>query len=125
MEDFMRRVILLIAITAAASLAAAQDQSNILIPDSSIEKPGDIGVRMHTNYYMRVPDPQVTPDAPPPGVTIETPGSIACIYDLVSSPISGCPVATATKLATGGNGTIVLVDAYDDPSAGGGPTTIT
>jgi kumamolisin len=117
MEDFMRRVILLIAITAAASLAAAQDQSNILIPDSSIEKPGDIGVRMHTNYYMRVPDPQVTPDAPPPGVTIETPGSIACIYDLVSSPISGCPVATATKLATGGNGTIVLVDAYDDPSA--------
>jgi len=36
----MRRAILLIAITAAASFAVAQDQNNILIPDSSIEKPG-------------------------------------------------------------------------------------
>jgi kumamolisin len=113
----MRRAILLIAIAMAASLAAAQDQSNTLVPDSSIEKPGDIGLRMHTNYYMRVPDPQVTPNSPPPGTTIETPGSIACIYDLVSSPVAGCPVATATKLATGGSQTIVLVDAYDDPSA--------
>ncbi len=113
----MRKAILLIAITAAASLAVAQDQSNILIPDSSVEKPGDIGVRMHTHYFMRVPDPQITPDSPPGGVTVETPGSIACIYDLVSSPVAGCPVATATKLASGGSGTIVLVDAYDDPSA--------
>jgi hypothetical protein len=70
---FMRRAILLIAIAMAASLAAAQDQSNTLVPDSSIEKPGDIGLRMHTNYYMRVPDPQVTPNSPPPGTTIETP----------------------------------------------------
>jgi hypothetical protein len=44
----MRKAILLIAITAAASLAVAQEQSNILIPDSSIAKPKDIGVRMHT-----------------------------------------------------------------------------
>jgi subtilase family serine protease len=90
----------------------------MVVPDSAIEKPGDIGVRMHTNYYMRAPDPQFTPNAPPPGVTVETPGSIACIYGLVSSPVAGCPIATATKPATGGNGTIVIVDAYDDPSAG-------
>jgi hypothetical protein len=44
----MRKAILLIAITAAASLAVAQEQSNILIPDSSVAKPKDIGVRMHT-----------------------------------------------------------------------------
>jgi kumamolisin len=113
----MHRTALLIAIVTAASLVAAQDQSNILVPDSSIEKPGDIGFRMHTNYYMGFPDPQFSPSAPPPGVTVETPGSIACIYDVVSAPVAGCPIATATKPATGGNGTIVIVDAYDDPSA--------
>ena len=113
----MRRVILSIAIATAATLAAAQDPRTTIIPDSSIERPGDIGMRMHTNYFMRVPDPLITPNTPPPGTTVETPGSIACIYGLVSSPVSGCPVATATKLATGGSQTIVLVDAYDDPSA--------
>lgn len=113
----MRKAILWIAIVTAASFAAAQDQSNILVPDSSVEKPGDVGLRAHTNYFMRAPNPQFTPGAPPPGVTVETPGSIACIYNLVSSPVAGCPVATATKVATGGAGTIVIVDAYDDPSA--------
>ena len=113
----MRRAILLIAIATAANLAAAQDPRTTIIPDSSIERPDDIGLRMHTNYFMRVPDPLITPNSPPPGTTIETPGSIACIYGLVSSPVSGCPVSTATKLATGGSQTIVLVDAYDDPSA--------
>lgn len=113
----MRKAILLCTILAAASLAAAQEQSNILIPDSSIEKPGDVGVRMHTNYYMRVPDPSITPQSPPPGVTVETPGSIGCIYNLVSSPVSGCPVATATEVPSGGSETIVIVDAYDYPGA--------
>jgi kumamolisin len=112
----MRGAILPIAILAAATFAAAQDQSNILIPESSIQRPEDIGRRMHTNYYMRVPDPSITPDSPPAGVTIETPGSIACIYGLATST-TGCPVATATKLASGGAQTIVIVDAYDDPSA--------
>lgn len=113
----MRRAILLFAIAMAATLAAAQGPRPIVIPDSSIERPGDIGLRMHTNYFMRAPDPLITPNSPPPGTTIETPGSIACIYGLVSSPVSGCPVGTATTVASGGSQTIVLVDAYDDPSA--------
>jgi kumamolisin len=88
----MRGAILPIAILAAATFAGAQNQSNILIPESSIQRPEDIGRRMHTNYYMRVPDPSITPDSPPAGVTIETPGSIACIYGLATST-TGCPVA--------------------------------
>src|SRR5579859_5364276 len=103
----MRRAILLFAIATAAILAVAQDPRPIVIPDSTIERPGDIGLRMHTNYFMRAPDPLINPNSPPPGTTIETPGSIACIYGLVSSPVSGCPVATATQLATGGSQTIV------------------
>jgi len=114
----MRRAILLIAIATTASLAAAQDLSDVVIPDSSIEKPGDIGVRMHTNYFMHVPDPRFTPHSPPPGLTVETPGSIGCIYDLVSSQVSGCPVATATEVPSGGSETIVIVDAYDYPNSG-------
>lgn len=112
----MRRAILPIAILAAATFAVAQDQSNILIPESSIQRPGDLGRRMHTNYYMRVPDPSFTPDSPPVGSIVETPGSIACIYGLAANT-PGCPVGTATKLASGGSNTIVIVDAYDDPSA--------
>jgi kumamolisin len=114
----MRRAILLIAIATAASLAAAQDQSNILIPDSSIEKPGDVGVRMHTHYFMHVPDPNISPDSPPPGTIVETPGSIGCIYDLVSPHVFGCPVATAKAVPKGGSDLIVIVDAFDYPSPG-------
>ena len=113
----MRRAFLSIAMAAAASFAVAQDQNKILIPESSVERPEDIGVRMHTNYYMYAPDPNITPKNPPPAGTVETPGSIACIYNLVTK-VTGCPVATATKVPTGGSQTIVIVDAYDDPSAG-------
>src|SRR5579872_3565506 len=112
----MRRAILLIIMATAASVAVAQ-VPNKITPPSSVERPEDIGERMHTHLFMYAPDPRVTPDTPLPGLTVETPGSIACIYGLVSST-PGCPVATATTLPTGGSGTIVLVDAYDDPSAG-------
>jgi len=113
----MRKAIVYIALAAAWSVAAAQDETNVVVPQSSIERPEDIGLRMHTNYFMSVPDPSLTPDSPPPGTTIETPGSIACIYGLVS-PVAGCPVATATTVPSTGSGVIVIVDAYDDPSAG-------
>lgn len=112
----MRKMILLMAMVTAATLAIAQE-TNILVPESSIERPEDVGLRAHTNYVMRVLSPNNTPEAPPPGTTVETPGSIACIYGLVSAT-AGCPVATATTLPTGGSQTIVIVDAYDDPSAG-------
>ena len=114
----MRRGILCVAMVAAASFTSAQVRSNVVVPESSVERPEDLGVRAHTNYFFYKPDPTVTPQTPPPpGLTVETPGSIACIYDLVSGPVAGCPVSTATKLPTGGSETIVLVDAYDDPSA--------
>ena len=36
---------------------------------------------------------------------------------LVSNPLAGCPIATSNSLPTGGGGVIVIVDAYDYPSA--------
>lgn len=112
-----REWILCVVVGAAAGFASAQVRRAIVTPPSSVERSEDFGVRAHTNYFFYAPEPGDSPEAAPPGVTAETPGSIACIYGLVS-PVSGCPVATATTLPTGGSGTIVLVDAYDDPSAG-------
>jgi subtilase family serine protease len=47
---------------------------------------------------------------------VETPGSVACVYELVSGP-AGCPVATSTTVPTGGWGAIAIVDAGDYPTA--------
>jgi kumamolisin len=97
------------------SSGSAQEQRHgtfrgrsIIIPDSSIPRPG----RIHTNYFF-VGSREFTPQ-PPPGT--ETPGSLACVYQLVSGP-TGCPVSTSTNIPTGGVGAIAIIDAGDYPSA--------
>jgi len=108
-------IILTIAVLAAGSLLSAQVRRDVgVVPASSMENPEDIGVRSHTNYFIYAPDGVVRPMANPGG---ETPGSLGCVYDLVSSPVSGCPIATSTEVPTGGSGVIVIVDAYHYPSA--------
>src|SRR5208337_3729308 len=99
----------------ACSLVSAQGRvegvfngHRIIYPQSSIPHPG----QHHTNYFFVDSDkPQSTP---PSGV--ETPGSLACVYQLVAGP-AGCPVATSTNLPTGGWGAIAIVDAGDYPTA--------
>jgi kumamolisin len=81
---------------------------NIIIPESSIPHSG----RISTNYFF-VGSKEFTPE-PPPGY--ETPGSVACVYQLVSGP-PGCPIATSTNVPTGGIGAIAIVDAGDYPTA--------
>jgi subtilase family serine protease len=111
----MRKMILVAGVLAIASLVSAQVQRGVgIIPPSGIERPEDIGVRMHTNYRIYAPSGVVKPLANPGG---ETPGSLGCVYGLVSKPVSGCPIATATEVPTGGSSVIVIVDAYDYPSA--------
>ena len=80
----------------------------IIYPQSSIPQPG----RHHTNYFFV--DSDAPQSSPPSGV--ETPGSLACVYKLVSGP-TGCPVATSTAVPTGGWGAIAIVDAGDYPTA--------
>jgi len=80
----------------------------IIIPDSSIPRSG----RINTNYFF-VDSKEFTPQ-PPAGN--ETPGSLACVYQLVSGP-TGCPIPTSTNIPTGGIGAIAIVDAGDYPSA--------
>src|SRR5271170_4080664 len=97
------------------SSGSAQEQQygtfrghKIIIPDSSIPRPG----RINTNYFF-VDSKEFTPQ-PPAGN--ETPGSLACVYQLVSGP-TGCPIPTSTNVPTGGIGAIAIVDAGYYPTA--------
>ncbi len=93
---------------AQARVESVYNGHRIIIPESSIPQPG----RNHTNYFF-VDSDRPSP-APPTGV--ETPGSLACVYQLVSGP-PGCPVATSTTVPTGGVGAIAIVDAGHYPTA--------
>ncbi len=104
-----------LTILAVSSRAYAQERvegvfngHRIIYPESSIPKPG----QHHTNYFFVDSD---QPSAGPPA-GVETPGSVACVYQLVSGP-AGCPVATSTAVPTGGWGAVALVDAGDYPNA--------
>src|SRR5271169_2479517 len=81
----------------------------IVVPESSISRPGHI----HTNYVLVDPE-SWNPAQPPPDA--ETPASLACVYKLVP-PTKGCPIATSTNVPTGGVGAIAIVDAGDFPTA--------
>jgi kumamolisin len=79
-------------------VTAQRDNSHIVVPDTSIEKPGDVGLRAHTNHLINIGSPQggLGPNG---GMT---PAQIRSFYNLSS---------------TGGSGTIVIIDAYDYPTA--------
>jgi kumamolisin len=107
-------VVLFLGATSSAASAQARTESvfnghRIIIPASSIPQPG----RHHTNYFFVDSD---IPDAGGPPSGVETPGSLACVYGLVTGP-AGCPVATSTNLPNGGWGAIAIVDAGDYPTA--------
>lgn len=79
------------------------------VPASSIPHAG----RIHTNYFIAA-RPSMSNPQPPEGA--ETPGSLACVYQLVEGP-KGCPITTSTNVPTGGWGAVAIVDAGDYPSA--------
>jgi kumamolisin len=101
---------------------------HVVIPESSIPKSGDAGVRMHTNIEIFVPNeqPQGQPQAavvspnvvgPPfPGFFFETPASLACIYDLVTVT-PGCDPNKVKTVSTRGSKVVAIVDAFHDSSA--------
>jgi kumamolisin len=94
--------------TQAQQVEGVFNGRRIIYPESSVPQAG----RHHTNYFY-VDSDQPAPQ-PPSGV--ETPGTVACVYKLVSGP-SGCPVSTSTTVPSGGWGAIAIVDAGDYPTA--------
>ena len=108
-------------------LAVAQNPGQIIVPSSSVEHPEDVGVRFHTNHLILVRPTKGGGGGGGDTVdSVETPGSLACIYGLVTIT-PGCPNAGTTSppsgnggssfVASGGSGTIAIVDAYDYPTA--------
>src|SRR5271165_521139 len=112
-----------LALLVSCTVATAQVRrasGKVLVPDSSIEKPLDVGRFAHTNIRVFLPDqllrsPQLS-GPPYAGYAYETPASLACLYGLVTA-VTGCNPNTATKVPTGGARMIAIVDAYDAPNA--------
>lgn len=112
-----------------AQISTAQNQSkkgHVVIPESSVPQPGDVGKLAHTNLRVLMPesgplpvDENAKPNELPPllGLFFETPASLACVYRLVPHPMPGCNPDQTTQTATGGSGAIAIVDAFDDPKA--------
>lgn len=105
------------------SLAPAQIRpvsGKVFTPDSSIERPADLGKRAHTNIHLFLPTEPMgnaQPFGPPfSGLAFETPASLACVYHLATA-VTGCNPNTVTKNPTGGAKMIAIVDAFDAPSA--------
>jgi hypothetical protein len=94
----------------------------VMTPYSSIEQPGDIGVRAHTHYHIiRTFVPYTPPSLRPAGATRlltepETPASLACVYGLVPKT-NGCDPNKVTKVAGGGSKAIGIVDAFHNKTA--------
>jgi kumamolisin len=116
------------AVNGAAQVAATPSRGQIIIPDSSIVRPEDQGLRAHTNVKLFVPSatPQgrfvpaagVGPQGGPPflGFLFNTPASVACAYRLVEAS-AGCNPNIVTANPRGGSKAIAVVDGYDTPSA--------
>jgi kumamolisin len=112
-----------------AQTSAAQGQfrkGHIMVPQSSVARPGDVGKLAHTHLRVLMPDSgpltinaAAKPNELPPvlGLFFETPASLACVYRLVPHPMPGCNPDQTTQTATGGSGAIAIVDAFDDPNA--------
>ncbi len=77
-----------------------ESQSAILVPASSIELPGDVGHRAHTNHLIKFDHKASHGGGGSPSG--ETPASLGSVYKLPS---------------TGGGGVIAIVDAFDYPTA--------
>ena len=94
----------------------------IFVPESSVYRAEDAGKWMHTNYVLRsttggMPKPMAAPDFSSSITLAETPASMGCVYKV--GPIyAGCDPSTGgTNHPTGGWGVIVIVDAFDNPTA--------
>ena len=87
---------------------------NVIVPESSVVRTEDYGLRAHTNHLILAPEaaksmPQEA-EAEPAGANAsavvipygKSPAGLRAVYKLPS---------------TGGSGVIALVDAYDDPGA--------
>jgi kumamolisin len=98
-------------------------------PQSSIQRPEDIGLYARTHFLIYVPAGKVDAEGfsgsevsgsgtPIAGYYAETPASLACLYKQVTVTTGCNPASLAnSQHATGGAKAIAIVDAYHYPNA--------
>lgn len=120
MKSFSVALTTLLAFTALASAQIKPVPGKVFTPDSSIERPSDLGKRAHTNLQLFLPTAGLKNaqpmGAPYSGYGYETPASLGCVYGLVKV-VSGCNPNKVNTNPTGGSKMIAIVDAYDAPKA--------
>ena len=106
-----------LATTLAPQPQPYHPQGTIIVPESSVARAEDAGLRAHTNTLIFVPSGQPMATAMPSNTFAETVASMSCVYKV--GPIyPGCvPANGGVNHPTGGWGAIALVDAYDNPKA--------
>lgn len=115
----MQKIFFYLILYLCATVLHAQEirinvkHGQIIVPNSSIARAKDKGVRAHTNYLIFSPYKKNAINGLPGG---ETPASLACVYGLTQS-VPGCPISLTSALPQGGWGVIAIVDAYDNPNA--------
>lgn len=104
-RSFVAASALLAATLASAAFSQGVRIQNRLIPESSLERPDDVGVRAHTHLQIFV--------GPPRGGGFRTFGGLG-----PGGGLTPDQVRQAYNLpATGGSQIIAIVDAYDNPNA--------
>ena len=126
---FIGAWILSLALAQVSAAQALRARGHVIVPQSSIESPADVGVSAHTNVRMLVPSgglPALEPEAikpavgaPPfPGFFYETPASLGCVYELVTTTAApSCNPNVTTVNPAGGLNAIAVVNAYHDATA--------
>ena len=92
-------------------------RGRVIVPESSVVRPEDAGLRAHTNVLIFVPEGMPVSSPIPNNTFAETPQSLACVYKNGVSYTGCTPSGGGTLHPTGGWGAIVLVDAFDNPHA--------
>jgi kumamolisin len=121
MTGFSKGVVTAFAVSLFATTALALPTETfvdgpagrIITPGSSQKTTGQMA---HTNLHILVPGGRVLQPATSPSGIYETPASLACLYKQVRR-VRGCNPETLTAVAQGGSKVVVIVDAYDDPTA--------
>jgi kumamolisin len=91
--------LVVVLLVTCVSWAQGPKKFTILVPDTTVERAQDRGLRAHTNHLIRV---EVNPSPNAAAPSGETPATIRPVYNLPS---------------TGGSQTIAIVDAFDYPTA--------
>jgi kumamolisin len=110
---------LAVSLFATTALAASVEtfvdvpEGRIITPASSQRNNAGL---MHTNIQIMVPGGKTLKPASGPSGSYETPASLACVYRQVRKT-AGCNPETLTTVTRGGSKVVVIVDAFDDPTA--------